>query len=210
METETARIRANIAMVEAETETLQEIKAIKDADTARLREETAIMEAEMARLQEEIEIWEVLLREISTGETDVDAGNQEISGSPADSLSGNIEEPVILENDNNGEQNESGHDDEIGHGNRNDDSNERGGLRNVSANQPSRRIQSPGDRCSNADIESNQLPDISLIGQHTVRVFNESTADEQPAMAAWIDLMAAAQMRRDMERAGEQDDMRLD
>jgi hypothetical protein len=63
-----------------------------------------------------------------------------------------------------------------------------------------------GGASSNADIEFHQPPQRSLVGQHIMREFNESTADEQPAMAAWIILMAATEIPMQMERAGEPED----
>lgn len=57
------------------------------------------------------------------------------------------------------------------------------------------------------EIEFESSSGLAHIGEHIMRVFNDLSAEERPAMAAWIVLMAAAQVRRDLESTGEQHEL---
>ena len=76
-------------------------------------------------------------------------------------------------------------------------------LDNEEVGRSSRPGQSPeeGRRIHSGGLESSMA--LAHIGEHIMWVFNDLRAEERPAMAAWIVLMAAAQVRRDMASAGE-------
>lgn len=69
------------------------------------------------------------------------------------------------------------------------------------------RGQSPEEGRNNHDIALESLPALTHIAEHIMQVFNDLSADERPAMAAWIVLMAAAQVRRELEREGEHNEL---
>ena len=78
---------------------------------------------------------------------------------------------------------------------------------NQHGGRSSTRGQSPEEGRRNHDVEFESSPTLTHIGEHVMRVFNDLSADERPAMAAWIVLMAAAQVRRELEREGELDEL---
>lgn len=151
------------------------------------------IEAEAARLWAETVIME----------TERQASHQARSGSGAASRWGNTVGPIALRQilvDDNADENGNGN----GNGNHRNGSN---GLGNGNGRRPPTSSQSREEGRSNDDIDFESSPALAHIGEHIMRVFNDLSTDEQPAMAAWIILMAAAQIRRDLERAGDQDEL---
>lgn len=85
----------------------------------------------------------------------------------------------------------------IGNGNHLHASN---GLRNDHDGRPAPRSQWRQEGRNTDDLEFDSLPTPAIIEEHIMRVFNNLSPDEQPAMTAWIVMMAATQVVRDMAR----------
>lgn len=80
-------------------------------------------------------------------------------------------------------------------------------LENETGGGSPTRGQSPGEGTSGHRHDFRSSQSLAHIGEHIMRVFNDLSAEERPSMAAWIVLMAAVQVRRDLESAAEYDEL---